>query len=159
MRLASLLMVLTLAGCQSMPREEAVAPERVLSSPYLLRLDVVPKAARPGERVTVIAEFENIGGEKLWVPRRRELFLGYRQDDTSGESWSSSSDGILYVRLQPGQIVRYNLSFEVPSLYGQIEIYTSVRPDITVPLIVERWPLPQREANQALQPTPLTRRG
>lgn len=148
MRIVWPLLIAVLAGCQSLPREEAVAPERVLAGPYLLRLDVSPKTARPGERVTVIAEFKNTGSGVLWVPRRRELFLGYRQGGAGGESWSSSCDGILYVRLQPRQSVRYELSFEVPSLVGQIEIYTSVRRDIAVPLTVESWFAPQKEATR-----------
>lgn len=131
--------VLFLAGCHSAPREEDVPAERVLASPYSLRLAIVPESARPGEQVTVTAEFTNTGSTALWVPRKRELFPQYRQEGGGGGSWASSCDGIRYVRLRPGESVRYEIPFEVPLLdAGTAEIYFPIRPDIAVRLTIIR---------------------
>lgn len=139
MRLVTIAVALVLAGCNSAPREAAVSAERVLATPYSLRLSVRPESARPGEDVTVIAEFANTGGTTLWVPRKRELFPQFRQKGAGGGSWASSCDGIRYVRLRPGQSARYEIPFHVPALdAGTAEIYLPVRPDIAARLTIIR---------------------
>jgi hypothetical protein len=87
-------------------------------------------------------EFENTGRDVLWIPRRREVFFGYEQKSgfgvSSGEEWSSSCDGIQYVRVKPGQKVRYEKGFIVPALKGEIDVYITANRAVTAPLLVDR---------------------
>ena len=160
MRIALLAAIAATAGCSTMVREESVSPTQVLAGPYELRVSVTPKAVRPGEKVVVSVEFENTGTADLWIPRRQEVFLGYSQEGTSGGYWSSSCDGIRYVRLRQKEKMRYDLPFDVPTVFGIIEVYASFRRDISAPLVVNRWyPATKEEANQTPEPTAAAGRG
>jgi len=156
MRFALLAAIVAVTGCHSVMQEENVAPNQVLAGPYALRLAVAPKTVRPGEKVVVSVEFENTGVSDLWIPRSREIFLEYRSGSGGGGSFSSSCDGIRYVRLHRGEKIKHELPFDVPIDFGVIAISISIRPDVSVPLTVERWYPQASETSSPSTPPPQT---
>jgi hypothetical protein len=153
MRAAVLPLLIAVAGCQSVVMEDEVSSDHLLKGPYELNLAVNPQAAHPGDRVIVTVEFLNTGNSFLWVPRAREAFLGYQLDGAGGESWSSSCDGIKYIRLGPGAKMRYELPFEAPLLYGDVKVFLGVRRDVSVPLKVKKWDQPLSMVDELLPPS------
>ena len=153
--ICSLLLTSATSGCHSGLTESSstLADVDVLAGPYQLRLSVSPKSAVPSDHVTVSVEFENTGSAALWIPRNQETCLSYEQGGTSGGGLTPSScDGIRYVKVSPGKVVRYEKDFVVPPLYGEIKIHLLNRRDISVPLEVKRGP--NSEGSVSQQPTP-----
>lgn len=135
------LIAFVFGGCSSSPVSDSVPPSQALAGPYALRLSLDRPAASPGDIVMVSVEFENTGSRDLWIPRRREVFFGWEATHKGGTasaiSWQSSCDGLEYVRVKPGRIVKYEKGFETPALYGEIQVFVTVSSGVKVPLVIK----------------------
>jgi hypothetical protein len=129
---------LLLGGCQSALILSGNASVKALDGPYELRLTVDRRQAAPGQLVYASIEFENTGSNVLWIPRRREIFFGFEQDGASSESWSSSCDGLQYVRVRPGEKISYEKGFLVPGMAGEIKVFVTANRKVAAPLLVQR---------------------
>jgi hypothetical protein len=148
---------LLLSGCQSALTLSGDVPVKALSGPYELRLTLDRNSAEPGELVYASIEFENTGSDILWIPRRREVFFGFEQKGpfhASSESWESSCDGLQFVRVKPGQKVKYEKGFAAPGFYGEVGVFITADRKVFAPLVVKK-----KEPNQTLQPTAPSGRG
>lgn len=129
-----------LGGCQSPPALSGDVAVRPLDGPYELRLTLDRRSSSPGERVNASIEFENTGSDVLWIPRQREVFFGFEQKgpfEVSSEEGESSCDGLQYVRVRPGQKVRYEKEFAAPGIHGEVSVYITADRRVSVPLLVK----------------------
>jgi hypothetical protein len=109
-----------------------------LDGPYELRLSLDRASVVQGETVTATIEFKNTGKRVLWIPRQREIFFGFEQENTSSESWTSSCDGLQYVKVKPGRTIRYEKAFQAPGMEGEVRVYVTADRKVSSLLTVKR---------------------
>ena len=111
--------------------EEAVELSAVLASPHELKLTASPDHGAPGSEISITIVFTNTGNGPLWIPRDREVTLGYQRDGELMETLSPSAcDGLKFVRVSPGASVRYKQKYEIPNTAsGPIEVFMAGRRD------------------------------
>lgn len=125
-------------GCPAALVLSGDAVVKPLDGPYELRLTLDRAEAFPGEQISATIEFKNTGKRILWIPRQREIFFGFEQDNSVSESWTSSCDGLQYVKVKPGKTVRYEKDFVVPGMEGEVGVFVTVNRKVFAPLVVKR---------------------
>lgn len=130
--------------------EEEVDLSAVLASPYELKLFASPAHGSPGKKILITIAFTNTGDGPLWIPRDREVTLGYQRGGDSLEVLPPSAcDGLKFVRVRPGDTVRYEQEYEIPDTEpGPIQVYTIRRRDISTTVEVL-----EKRSNKSPQPT------
>ncbi|MDQ5979788.1 MAG: hypothetical protein QG602_2763 [Verrucomicrobiota bacterium] len=129
---------LLLGGCPAalvLSGNMAVKP---LDGPYELRLTLDRDSVHPAEEVSATIEFKNTGKRVLWIPRQREIFFGFETANTTSESWSSSCDGLQYVRVNPGKTIRYEKAFVAPDMEGAVKVFVTANRKVFALLTVTR---------------------
>lgn len=129
---------LLFGGCPAALVLSGNAAVKPLDGPYELRVTLDRDSAHSGEEVSATIEFKNTGKQVLWIPRQREIFFGFETDNTSSESWSSSCDGLQYVKVKPGKTIRYEKAFVAPDLEGEVKVFVTANRKVSALLKVKR---------------------